>query len=114
METLNRNGFWIVAHNVISPLGSTSEENYTAIQKGRTAIKSIGISQIASAIQKEMFPLFSFKKNIPLGYTFFEELLIRSVQMHYHSSSIHPSSDRVVFILSTTKGNIDLLGKGTQ
>ena len=53
--------FWIVAHNVISPLGSTSGENYTAIHDGKTAIKNIGAGQIGSAIQKALLPALHYE-----------------------------------------------------
>ncbi len=102
---------WIVAHNVISPLGVTTQENYAAIQKGKTAIKTNQAGQTVSAIGADMLLPFLVEKNIPLGYTYFEELLIRSVKDVVSTSSIDTSSNRVIFILSTTKGNIDLLEK---
>ncbi len=103
--------FWVVAHNVISPLGVTTQENYAAIQKGKTAIKTNQAGQTVSAIEPDFLPPFLVEKKIPFGYTSFEELLIRSVKDAVSFSSIDTSSNRVLFILSTTKGNIDLLEK---
>lgn len=100
---------WIVAHNVISPLGFTSKENYAAIQAGKSGIEKNDVGQTTSVINKDKLPSFSFDKKIPLGYTYFEELLIRSTKDALTFSSVDPASNRVVFIVSTTKGNINLL-----
>lgn len=100
---------WIVAYNVFSPLGFTARENYAAIQAGKIAIKKNEMGQSVSVIPQNSLPSFLFEKKTSFGFTYFEELLIRSVKDALSFSSVDPTSGRVVFILSTTKGNINLL-----
>ena len=44
-------------------------------------------------------------------YTFFEKMIILSAAKALEQTDINPASDKVLFILSTTKGNVFLLDK---
>ena len=44
-------------------------------------------------------------------YTFFEKMIILSAKKALEQTDIDPTSDKVLFILSTTKGNVFLLDK---
>ena len=91
----------VLADNVISPLGETSEENYLAVKGGKSAIRTyapmtLGIPNgfVASLLSSD-----------------FEELAFRSAQKAIDASGINVSSTRTVFILSSTKGAIEKLGQ---
>ena len=91
----------VLADNVISPLGETSEENYQAVKEGKSAIRAYA-------------PMTA---GIPNGFVAsllssdFEELAFRSAQKAIDASGINISSTRTVFILSSTKGSIEKLGQ---
>ena len=91
----------VLADNVISPLGETSEENYQAVKEGKSAIHAYA-------------PMTA---GIPNGFVAsllssdFEELAFRSAQKAIDASGINVSSTRTVFILSSTKGSIEKLGQ---
>ena len=91
----------VLADNVISPLGGTSEENYQAVKEGKSAIRAYA-------------PMTA---GIPNGFVAsllssdFEELAFRSAQKAIDASGINVSSTRTVFILSSTKGAIEKLGQ---
>lgn len=91
----------VLADNVISPLGETSEENYQAVKEGKSAIRAYA-------------PMTA---GIPNGFVAsllssdFEELAFRSAQKAIDASGINISSTRTVFILSSTKGLIEKLGQ---
>lgn len=91
----------VLADNVISPLGETSEENYQAVKEGKSAIRAYA-------------PMTA---GIPNGFVAsllssdFEELAFRSAQKAIDASGINVSSTRTVFILSSTKGSIEKLGQ---
>ena len=91
----------VLADNVISPLGETSEENYQAVKEGKSAIHAYA-------------PMTA---GIPNGFVAsllssdFEELAFRSAQKAIDASGINISSTHTVFILSSTKGSIEKLGQ---
>lgn len=91
----------VLADNVISPLGETSEENYLAVKGGKSAIRTyapmtLGIPNgfVASLLSSD-----------------FEDLAFRSAQSAIDASGINVSGTRTVFILSSTKGAIEKLGQ---
>ena len=91
----------VLADNVISLLGETSEENYQAVKEGKSAIHAYA-------------PMTA---GIPNGFVAsllssdFEELAFRSAQKAIDASGINISGTRTVFILSSTKGAIEKLGQ---
>ena len=105
------------AHNIISPLGMTTAENYAAVKEGRSMLKRYeGLWRLpepftASLMDREKVeeafaPLANGAK-----YTFFEKMIILSTSRAIAEAKIDATSDRVLFILSTTKGNVFLLDK---
>lgn len=99
----------IVADNIISPLGFTTEENLEAIMSGSSSLyhydrmEGIPFPFTASLFSGEQ------KGNLLIeGYTFFESLAIQSIRYALHDISI-PLDERVILIISSTKLNIDLL-----
>lgn len=103
-----------VSDNIISPLGDTSLTNYQAVKSGQSALclyennPDIPEAFVASLIDREKIK--SCFEGLNLGeYTFFEKLLILSVSRSLQTADIDAASEKVLFILSTTKGNVDLL-----
>jgi len=106
-----------VAHNIISPLGMTTAENYAAVKAGRTELKrhdglwNLPEPFTASLMDwKKVGEVFA-KIAENEQYTFFEKMIILSAKKALEQTDIDPTSSKVLFILSTTKGNVFLLDK---
>ena len=104
-----------LADNIISPLGMTTQENYQALKAGRSALRryegALGVPEPFTA------SLFSEEQRRALsqeGLTRFEALAVASIRGALSQTDIDVSQPRVVLILSTTKGNIELLSAGIQ
>lgn len=88
---------YIIADNIISPLGETSEENYLSVKSGRSGIR---------AYEPGTY-------NIPEGFYAsllfedFETLALRSAQKAIANAQLELKGKRTAFILSSTKGNIE-------
>lgn len=95
---------YIIADNIISPLGETSEENYLSVKAGRSGIR---------AYEPETC-------NIPEGFYAsllfedFETLALKSAQKAIANAQktmgnaqLELKGKRTAFILSSTKGNIE-------
>ena len=98
-----------IADNIYSPLGVTTAENYAAVKQGRSMLRSYpaGTMDLPEAFTAS---LFDWDRVEPLeGYTRFERIVIQSVSRALAQTDIDIHSDRVLFVLSTTKGNVELL-----
>lgn len=98
---------WMAADSIVSPLGWTTEENYTQVRKGISGIRRVedaALSQqtFAGALMQEKLP------ESPLSR--FEYLCDRALQQALQNITL--PKDRTIFILSTTKGNISFLEEG--
>lgn len=88
---------YIIADNIISPLGETSEENYLSVKSGRSGIRAYEPGTC----------------NIPEGFTAsllfedFETLALKSAQKAIGNVQLELKGKRTAFILSSTKGNIE-------
>lgn len=88
---------YIIADNIISPLGETSEENYLSVKAGRSGIRAYEPGTC----------------NIPEGFYAsllsedFETLTLRSAQKAIANAQLELKGKRTAFILSSTKGNIE-------
>lgn len=106
-----------VEHNIISPLGMTTAENYAAVKAGRTELRrhdglwNLPEPFTASLMDRkkveEVFAEIADNEQ----YTFFEKMIILSAKKALEQTDIDPTSSKVLFILSTTKGNVFLLDK---
>ena len=99
-----------LADNIISPLGITTRANYEAVKAGRSALSHYeGLWDIPEPFTAAILP-----KNLNDlierdGFTRFESLVIESACEALADTDFEISSPRVVFILSTTKANVELL-----
>ncbi len=110
---------YLTNDNIITSLGNTSEEVIANIKKEATGIKydhpfqnfsKAPISMVDSEkIRKEILRIFPDVK-----LTNFESIASASLHRALSDSDIEVSSSRTLFILSTTKGNIELLKPGVK
>ena len=106
-----------VSDNIISPLGISSTDNYAAVKAGRSELKRRdGLWQLpepftASLMDHEAVNEIAAQRHIDDTYTFFEKMIILSAAKALEQTHIDPASEKVLFILSTTKGNVFLLDK---
>jgi 3-oxoacyl-[acyl-carrier-protein] synthase-1 len=100
--------------NIISPLGFTTAENYSAVCQSKIAVKKTVLP-----FSKEPFCLAKIEDELITQafatygdahqHTKLEQLSILSIQDVLTQSAINPQDERTLLIYSTTKGNIDLL-----
>lgn len=106
-----------LAHNILSPLGMTSAENYAAVKAGHSMLKRYdglwGLPEpfVASLMDRDIVEQAFAEITDDKPYTFFEKMIILSATKALKQTDIDPTSDSVLFILSTTKGNVFLLDK---
>lgn len=98
---------FIVAHHIISPLGSGTQQNFDLALKGHSGIKLID--------DKQLYPKPFYGSRIDdfellPSFTRLESLFVKSISATLAQLPDFDKS-RAVLILSTTKGNIDLLDK---
>lgn len=106
-----------VSDNIISPLGMSTAENYAAVKAGRSELKrhdglwNLPESFTASLMERNKVEQAFAELADNERYTFFEKMIILSAKKALAQTDIDPTSDKVLFILSTTKGNVFLLDK---
>lgn len=102
---------YIIADNIISPLGETSEDNYLSVKSGRSGIRAY---ELGTCNIPEGF-------NASLLFEDFETLALRSAQKAIANAQkdigneqktmgnaqLELKGKRTAFILSSTKGNIE-------
>jgi 3-oxoacyl-[acyl-carrier-protein] synthase I len=99
---------FIVADNIISPLGNTTAENFSKLAQNISAVKQHNDKQIAGEpFYASLFDTGDFKTNDQ--YTKFEQLIIASVTDALKQFNIDVTDKKTLLIVSTTKGNINLL-----
>ena len=88
---------YIIADNIISPLGETSEENYLSVKAGRSGIRAYepGTCNIPEGFYASLL------------FEDFETLALRSAQKAIANARLELTGKHTAFILSSTKGNIE-------
>jgi len=113
---------YITGDNIISSLGFTTEENFALLESGVSGIREctdqslspspLLLSQVDNFSLEERFALMLMemsKSNAPGSYTRLEKMMILSVYDATRNLPLDLRSPKLLFILSTTKGNIQLL-----
>jgi 3-oxoacyl-[acyl-carrier-protein] synthase-1 len=99
---------FVVADNILSPLGKTTAENFDQLKKNVSGVKE----QNNPTISPKPFYASLFDEGdilIEAGRTKFEQLLINSITDALQNSGIDPTDKKTILIISSTKGNISLL-----
>jgi 3-oxoacyl-[acyl-carrier-protein] synthase I len=111
---------FITSHNIITSLGFTTQDNALCMVRGETGIRQMVREKIApepffaSLVDDEQLQDVFAAFDNPSEYTRFEKLAICSVKDALKTADIDPGDPGVLFILSTTKGNIDILEKDNE
>lgn len=107
-----------IADNITSPLGLTTADNYKAVCEGKSCLKryegkwELPEPFVASLFQDgQIEDMFISEINSDDAYTRFEKMVLLSATKAIEDSGIDASSDKTIFVLSTTKGNVSLLEK---
>lgn len=95
---------YIIADNIISPLGETSEENYLSVKAGRSGIRAYepGTCNIPEGFYASL--LFEDFETLALKSA---QKAIANVQKTMGNAQLELKGKRTAFILSSTKGNIE-------
>lgn len=111
-------GIFLQNSNIISPLGWNTSENLQSVLSGRGGIKivknrELSPEELPLALMdwKELNKRFNEISQPGQGkaYTRFEKVAILSMHEALKNSDCFPADPGTVLILSTTKGNVDLL-----
>ncbi len=104
---------FVIADNIITSLGYTTEENHQNVRDGRCGIKNnlemsyngdpVYISQVDNGRLSELTEKYQIR-----NYTKFEQLAICSVKEALTHCDVDITSPKTGLVISTTKGNIDL------
>jgi 3-oxoacyl-[acyl-carrier-protein] synthase-1 len=106
---------FIESSNIISSLGFSTEENYKNVCSGISGIKAYvnspysAVPLQASIIDQDRLKQAAAELLINQDYTRFEQICILSISNALQNSIIDIKSPRTIVIVSTTKGNIELL-----
>jgi 3-oxoacyl-[acyl-carrier-protein] synthase I len=97
---------WMLADNIVSPLGATTAENFINVQKGISGLnlvddEALGVRPFYGGIVRKL-PLEALSKFEALCQHVIDNLMAK----------ISVDRERTLFILSTTKGNISFLEAG--
>jgi len=107
---------FVISDCIVSPLGLTTAENFDQLLENNSGIKEYEDSSLsedpffASLFGKETGPLNDKGES---KYTHFEALLIQAIRTVIENSGIDPRDNKTMLIISSTKGNIGLLGSGS-
>lgn len=113
-----------IGESMITPLGFSVEENFQAVLEMRSALRlyehcwNMPFPCQLSLIPDDLLEA-AFQEEVELprlpspACTRFEKLSLLSAVKAVRQSGIDPKSERVLFVLSSTKGNVSLLSEKT-
>ena len=103
----------VLSDNIISPLGFTTRENYLALKSGKTSLcLHDNLWGLPEPVCASLFSESQRKELLTEGLTFFESLAVASVKDALKKTTFDITSQRVAFVLASTKGNIQELEHG--
>jgi len=106
---------YVLADNIVSPIGFSSEENFSSLLENKTALQPIDIineefTTYASVFNKQQ--LDSIESDTAPGLiSRYERILYKSLKYALSDNRIDSKSEKTIFIFATTKGNIELIEK---
>ena len=106
-----------IGDSIISPLAMTSQGNFEAVVRGESRLQyhehAFGLPEpcfISLFEEERLNNAFSALVDFGIeGYTKMEKAAIVAANQAIEEANIAADRDNVIFILSTTKGNVDLL-----
>ncbi len=108
---------FVIADNIVSPLGLTTKDNFLAVSNGISGVKPLqDPSKSTIPFVASLFDDDEFQKNVTkdiVEFTKFEQLLILSVKAALTQTPVHLADAKTALIVSSTKGNISLLEEQT-
>jgi 3-oxoacyl-[acyl-carrier-protein] synthase-1 len=110
----------VEAHNIVTALGLNTSSNYAAAREGRTALQyysgqwGTGTPFVASLVNREEVLTACRQEDITGPYTFFEKMAILSMKKALQECHVDMTSMKTLLILSTTKGNVDMLRENIE
>ena len=107
----------VISDNITSPLGLTTEQTYKAVRQGKSGLTHYpcengegGWNDLPFPIEASLFNKEQWEKIMVDGFSKFESLVLHSVKAAI--STLIFNKERAILILSSTKGDIELLEKG--
>lgn len=104
---------FIISDNTITSLGSSTEEVLASIEAEKTGIRSTEYKSLTEApisvIDRNKLPEIQALS----GHTFFEQIAILSISRAIKNTNVQLDTTDTLLIVSTTKGNIELLNEET-
>ena len=100
-----------VADNILSPLGVTTAENYQAVKAGRSALMRHDQrwSLPDKVLTASLFSKEQEQQILISGLSRFESMVVTSVREALSQTTFDVSQPNVILIISTTKGDVELL-----
>ena len=109
----------VISNNITSPLGLTTEQTYKAVREGKSGLSHYpcengegGWNDLPFPIEASLFSKEQWDKIMVNGFSKFESLVLHSVKAAI--STLIFNKERAILILSSTKGDIELLEKGEE
>lgn len=109
-----------VADHIVSPLGFTSADNFAAVREGRSELRRYegkwGLPEpfVAALMDRAAVLEACEHEGIRGLFTYFEKMAILSIAKALQACDVDITSGRTLLILSTTKGNVDLLRENAE
>lgn len=107
----------VISDNITSPLGLTTEQTYKAVRQGKSGLSHYpcengerGWNDLPFPIEASLFNKEQWDKIMVDGFSKFESLVLHSVKAAI--STLIFNKERAILVLSSTKGDIELLEKG--
>ena len=107
----------VISDNITSPLGLTTGQTYKAVCEGKSGLAHYpcedgkgGWNDLPFPIEASLFKEEQWDKIMVDGFSKFESLVLHSVKSAI--STLDFDKERAILILSSTKGDIELLEKG--
>lgn len=106
---------YIDAYNMITPLGHSVSECFEAMLEAKTGIKQYAKNTLSDEpISTALFSANFFDNILDDSFSRLEKLGIEAIRKTIKSSHVPINSKDTVFILSSTKGNVELLEKAQE
>ncbi len=107
-----------IADNILSPLGLTTDENFNSILAGESKLAvHQNVFGLPEAFCGSLFDRERLSKILAESITdsadlsFLEQLCVYSALQALENTGINPANPDVIFVISTTKGNVEYLSE---